>query len=420
MARRKLTPKQRKRFFKIRREQGPEAAKEFRQGIISGSGSQYGGQPDPTKPGGAIALQAEAQKNVQGANLQSGRFDWTDPYGNKQQWSQDPKTGEWSLSQRFSDAQQAQYNQLQGAASGAIRQIGKQGAYDTSGIAQSQWQGYGGLPDVSWQSNDFSADRQRIEGDLYDRYSEKLGREWERRREDHMQTLADRGIPMGSEAWNRELESFDEREGQAYDQAMTRSIETGGTEQSRLYGMSLQDLGAQMDVRNLYGGERERDFAAQLNQEQNAIGRYQDQYWSPYQQLGNIQGFQAGLQAPNFGAPYQSAQPYYNAGGYAQGYYGIDSSYDAARYAADAATHRAGLGGGGGYYGGPPPGGTPLDPNGGGGGVTPGGTTAPGDQVPGGTQEGSTFVPDQPVGTPPPQQQARAYYGGYPYYGGWY
>jgi hypothetical protein len=360
----KLSRKQRSRFFKIRKEQGAEAAKAFRDGIISGKAAK-GQKWDPALKGwksttakGAIEGQFAGQDYIAGQNFQDNRFNWTDPYGNTQSWSQD-EDGNWTLSQDLSPEQQAQFDQMNQMQQGYLDQINAQGAYDTSGISAAQWQGFEGLPGVEWQNQDFSADRQRIEDELYGRYSDKLGEEWGRRREDFMQTLADRGIAMGSEGWNRELDSFDDREGQAYDTAMTRAIESGGAEQQRMFGMSLQDLGAQMDVRNLYGGERIQDFQMGSQQEQQALGRYNQQFWSPYQQMGQMQGFQGGIMGPSFGAPYTQNQPFVNVAGTGFNYWNANQNrnqaWDLAQFNNDAWWDRnlwtygnQGQGGGGG------------------------------------------------------------------------
>jgi hypothetical protein len=328
----KLSKKQRKQFYQIRREQGVDAAREYRQGIISGTGSGEGDW-SPRKPKGALEGQWEYDQRYRDENLAMNRYGQTDAFGNVREWTQDPETGQWSLQDSLSPEQQQRWDQqmehggrigdMQGNLLGQMEQ---QGPYDVMGNVSDaswggfapqniQWGGFGNEVARPGGSGDFWGERQDIEEDLYGRYSQKLGREWERREDDERQRLADMGVSYGSEAFDRAMDDFRQREGYAYDDAMTKSIETGGVEQSRLFGMSgeardrytreqLQDVGAQMDIRNMYAGETQQDWQNRMGQQQQQAEMYNMQYNAPYQQYGMMQNMMPSMQGPNFGTPY--------------------------------------------------------------------------------------------------------------------
>lgn len=80
---------------------------------------------------------------------------------------------------------------------------------------------------------DFSADRRRVEDALYDRMAPSL----EQDRQQLQQRLADQGIAIGSEAYNRALGGH----GRNVNDARLGVIAAGGQEQSRLAGLTAQE-----------------------------------------------------------------------------------------------------------------------------------------------------------------------------------
>lgn len=99
--------------------------------------------------------------------------------------------------------------------------------------------------------NDFSADRQKVEGAILSRMEPGF----ERDRAGMEQRLADQGIPAGSEAYKRQMDELDRQKNDARQQA----ILAGGQEQSRLFGMDLQKGGFANDAQQAaYGQEMGR------------------------------------------------------------------------------------------------------------------------------------------------------------------
>lgn len=80
--------------------------------------------------------------------------------------------------------------------------------------------------------NDFSADRQRVEDAIFSRLSPQFDRD----RAGLEASLANQGIAVGSEAYNRAVDELNRSKTDARMQAVL----AGGQEQSRLFGMDLQ------------------------------------------------------------------------------------------------------------------------------------------------------------------------------------
>lgn len=112
--------------------------------------------------------------------------------------------------------------------------------------------------------NDFSADRQRVEGAILSRMEPAFARD----RAGMEQRLADQGIPAGSEAYKRQMDELDRQKNDARQQA----ILSGGQEQSRLFGMDLQKGGFANDAQQAaYGQEMGRaGFANEAEQQRYA------------------------------------------------------------------------------------------------------------------------------------------------------
>lgn len=95
-----------------------------------------------------------------------------------------------------------------------------------------------GLPDrVNSVSDDFSADRKRVEDALFERLNPQL-----RQQDDALRTrLANQGITMGSEAWNTGIDESN----RAANDARIGAVLNAGQEQSRLLADALQRAGFQ-------------------------------------------------------------------------------------------------------------------------------------------------------------------------------
>lgn len=91
--------------------------------------------------------------------------------------------------------------------------------------------------------SDYSGDRQRIEDELYKRYSSRLDPEYGERERAMLSRLEAQGITQGSEAYKRNMDDFNRDRRSAYDEARSSSILGGGAEQSRLFDMFSRQRG---------------------------------------------------------------------------------------------------------------------------------------------------------------------------------
>lgn len=91
------------------------------------------------------------------------------------------------------------------------------------------------LPEINL---DFSAERQRIEDQVYNQQTKRLDERFGREREQMAQQLANQGIPMGSEAYNNAMKDFDMRRNDAYESARGQAMQMGGQEADRLYSQA--------------------------------------------------------------------------------------------------------------------------------------------------------------------------------------
>lgn len=81
--------------------------------------------------------------------------------------------------------------------------------------------------------------RQGVEDALYGRATSRLDPEWETRARALETSLANKGISMGSEAWNRAMDQFSRGRNDAYAGARQDAVGAGGAEQSRLFGLGM-------------------------------------------------------------------------------------------------------------------------------------------------------------------------------------
>lgn len=158
-------------------------------------------------------------------------------------------------------------------------------AYQSSGAGQGMMAGLdmgrlGGMPQGD------AAERQRIEGMLYDRQNpermkQQAGLEGK---------LANMGLTRGSEAWNREMQRMgDQHSRERYD-----AMQTGGQEMQRTFNMGMQ--GRQQGWNELLGGGQFQNAA-----QNQAFGQGMNQ---------NAQNFaqQAQAGAQNFGQQAQASE----------------------------------------------------------------------------------------------------------------
>lgn len=111
---------------------------------------------------------------------------------------------------------------------------------------------------------DFSGDIKRLEDETYSSGKRRLDPQFQQQRESLIQNLADRGIPLSSEAAQRELDRFDTAQSDAYQDLTFRSIQSGRDEQQRLATLSAALRGQQfnegLSLANLEQQQRAQQF----------------------------------------------------------------------------------------------------------------------------------------------------------------
>lgn len=114
-------------------------------------------------------------------------------------------------------------------------------------------------------AEDFSAERNRIETDMFNHQKQDLDTRYKQESDDFEQKMANQGVDIGSPRYQREKELFERGRNQAYTDARFGAMQNAGAEQSRLFGdaMSAHQQGTRdvSDLRTL----RTNDLAALLN-----------------------------------------------------------------------------------------------------------------------------------------------------------
>ena len=106
-----------------------------------------------------------------------------------------------------------------------------------------------GLQEISPGQQDFASERQRIEGELFQRQADRLAPIFEQQREALIQNLAGRGIPLGSAQFQEQIRQLEQRQNDALLDAQARAIELAGGEQARLQGFAGQQFGQGLQTR---------------------------------------------------------------------------------------------------------------------------------------------------------------------------
>lgn len=337
----RLTRRQRRRFNNIRENKGQDAARRFRRKKLGLPPRKKGGKKGklgpnvnapnlprrPTaqgknmnRPAGLINTQQQFNEwNAQQQHMLN-RPNETSAFGSLN-YKVDPNTGQLIREQNLSDAEQAKYEQRnqidQGLGQNVQNMMGQMGQpfqfnnpYNPQ--AQSGWEG-----------------RQRLTDEQYGRAKTLLDDRFKQEQDQLKQSLADRGIPEGSELYNQELMQFDRRKNDAYDQAYTSASQFGGQEQVNQFNMATTG-------------------------QQNAFGNQLTQYQLPYQTANQMLGMQQGLMLPQFQNMQAVNMPNTDVTGVGLGFAGFQNNIDTANIAANASMHNAGLaaanrGGGSGF-----------------------------------------------------------------------
>jgi len=140
-----------------------------------------------------------------------------------------------------SDLRSLQENLGIGLATEAGQQFGQLAAqtpFDfTQGLPEFQFQDATNLPELP---TDFEDTRRQVTKSVFDRQLGLLQPEFTRQREDLAQNLANRGIPIGSEAYNQATNRLDTQQSEQTQRLAQAADVAGGAEASRTFGMTLQ------------------------------------------------------------------------------------------------------------------------------------------------------------------------------------
>ena len=117
-------------------------------------------------------------------------------------------------------------------------QLAAQTPFDfTQGLPEFQFQDATNLPELP---TDFEDTRRQVTKSVFDRQLGLLQPEFTRQREDLAQNLANRGIPIGSEAYNQATNRLDTQQSEQTQRLAQAADVAGGAEASRTFGMTLQ------------------------------------------------------------------------------------------------------------------------------------------------------------------------------------
>jgi hypothetical protein len=185
-----------------------------------------------------------------------------------------------------------------------------------------------GLPSLT---QDFSADRKRVEDAMYGQATSRLDPMWQERERAMESRLANQGITMGSEAYQGAMSDMDTARTDAYQTALNSAIAAGGQEQSRLYGLTSGQRA------QLYG-EGQNAMTAQNAARQNAINEATFLRGLPLQELNSLMGNTSQIQAPQAPNPGQvQVAPTDVMGAYGMQQAGQQNAYNTAQQSNNAA-----------------------------------------------------------------------------------
>lgn len=103
-----------------------------------------------------------------------------------------------------------------------------------------------GLPAAPGQG-DFGREKEAVSQNIMGEFDRRMAPQFAQEREGFEQTMANRGIPVGSEQYDRELKGLEQRQNDAKLSAQSQAFEMSGAEQSRLFGLgeAARDRGVQ-------------------------------------------------------------------------------------------------------------------------------------------------------------------------------
>lgn len=286
---------------------------------------------DPySDPAGIAAKQAEENRRTAETNFRlNNRASETNAFGSREtRLNEDGTTSETiNLSpeqQRQLDLQNQREERLGGIANAKLGEVGDTYGqkYDLSGLKNDP------------NSLDFSAERSRIEGEVYNRYKQDLDTQYGQEQQDFARRMAAEGIPEGSERYNRAQQQMAQNQARGYQDARTQATQLSGDEMTRSFGMAMDSRGRAVDEYNM---QRDR----------------------PYSELSNVLSGMNGPQLPQFQQRAGTNQEAVDVAGLGQAQMGLNEaarqrSFDAREREKDRQAQlraaSAGRGGGGGGF----------------------------------------------------------------------
>lgn len=328
---------------------------------------------------GDIQGQAAANNYAAAQNANLNRLDEQGPYGSAT-YVRDPETGKvtrnYNLSapqQELLDQQQQRDLQIGGTVAGSLGQADRvyqqplsfDGArdvdyYTTKGLNKVQApRSYSDLPQLPTADGDLGAYRQRLEDRLYSTFERRNQPGFERDEEALRQSLSDRGIPVGSEKYEWELEQLRRSQSDARLDAQTQASVLGGQEMTRDFGIGLDTRNQGIGERNtLYNlgeteranrlGERKDYRTAQIEDRNREIGERMTLRDRPVAEAGALLNLQNGIVNPSFSPIANVGVNPVDVGGTSLGYGSLDNQWNIANLQADLQRELRGGGGGGG------------------------------------------------------------------------
>lgn len=155
--------------------------------------------------------------------------------------------------------------------------FGQQQEFSSNSLADALRR-QGNLPQdaLQYQSRDFSADSQQAQDATFQRMRGLLDPVFNEREQRLTQSLADRGLPTGSEIYNDERDVEGRSRNEAYNNAALDAIGAGNARESQLFGQNLQDFGAQQGARQGQFNELAALLQGQqVNPQQVQLGGFQ-------------------------------------------------------------------------------------------------------------------------------------------------
>ena len=295
-----------------------------------------GKKSSPTPPDPVATAQEQAKLNTQAAleSAQLNQINQVSPYGQVNYTGEigDPDRTQTTT---FSPGQQSIYdqqtgiqNQLLGTARGLADRVG--GIYDTpfsyEGLPDVRRTDWGSLPDVRRSDygslpelanpDSYGDEISRVEGAVYDRAMNRLQPQFDQQQNRLNVDLANRGLPIGSEASADARNRFDDSRGRQLTDLSLASVLAGSQEHGRLADLTSRNRGQLSDemqqrflqdtgLRGQFAAEGQDRFAQDLTLRDRLGQERLQERQLPYQELASLLNAAPMPQSPSFAPPSQ-------------------------------------------------------------------------------------------------------------------